>query len=127
MNHLKLHFTLAVNVVTAREILVPACTDLVHVMMKRDVYKSSASNQLVIIIVTRMPNTKKIFFSPFSVTIKVNVIYFEMVNAVMILSEPLFSFSFLSASVRVQQLLYLPCIMHKQSCAKRTAVKTPSL
>lgn len=101
MNHLNLHFTLAVNVVTAREILVPACTDLVHVMMKRDVYKSSASNQLVIIIiiVTRMPNTKKIFFSPFSVTIKVNVIYFEMVNAVMILSEPLFSFSFLSASV----------------------------
>jgi len=86
MNHLNLHFTLAVNVVTAREILVPACTDLVHVMMKRDVYKSSASNQLVIIIVTRMPNTKKIFFSPFSVTIKVNVIYFEMVNAVMILS-----------------------------------------
>ena len=61
MNHLNLHFTLAVNVVTAREILVPACTDLVHVMMKRDVYKSSASNQLVIIIiiVTRMPNTKK--------------------------------------------------------------------
>ena len=99
MNHLNLHFTLAVNVVTAREILVPACTDLVHVMMKRDVYKSLASNQLVIIIVTRMPNTKKIFFSPFSVTIKVNVIYFEMVNAVMILSEPLFSFSFLSASV----------------------------
>jgi len=86
MNHLNLHFTLAVNVVTAREILVPACTDLVHVMMKRDVYKSSARNQLVIIIVTRMPNTKKIFFSPFSVTIKVNVIYFEMVNAVMILS-----------------------------------------
>lgn len=99
MNHSNLHFTLAVNVVTAREILVPACTDLVHVMMKRDVYKSLASNQLVIIIVTRMPNTKKIFFSPFSVTIKVNVIYFEMVNAVMILSEPLFSFSFLSASV----------------------------
>lgn len=99
MNHLNLHFTLAVNVVTAREILVPACTDLVHVMMKRDVYKSLASDQLVIIIVTRMPNTKKIFFSPFSVTIKVNVIYFEMVNAIMILSKPLFSFSFLSASV----------------------------
>lgn len=99
MNHLNLHFTLAVNVITAREILVPACTDLVHVMMKRDVYKSSASNQLVTIIVTSMPNTKKIFFSPFSVTIKKNVIYFEMVNAIMILNKPLFSFSFLSASV----------------------------
>lgn len=99
MNHLNLHFTLAVNVVTAREILVPACTDLVHVMMKRDVYKSLESNQLVIVIVTRMPNIKKIFFGFFSVTIKMFVIYFEMVNAVMILSEPLFSFSFLSASV----------------------------
>lgn len=99
MNHSNLHFTLAVNVITARETLVPACTDLVHVMMKRDVYKSLASNQLVIIIVTRMPNTKKIFFSLVSATIKMNVIYFEMVNAVMILSKPLFSFSFLSASV----------------------------
>lgn len=99
MNHSNLHFTLAVNVITARETLVPACTDLVHVMMKRDVYKSLASNQLVIIIVTRMPDTKKIFFSLVSVTIKMNVIYFEMVNAVMILSKPLFSFSFLSASV----------------------------
>lgn len=59
MNHLNLHFTLAVNVITAREILVPACTDLVHVMMKRDVYKSSPSNQLVIIIVTSMPVPKK--------------------------------------------------------------------
>lgn len=61
MNHSNLHFTLAVNVITARETLVPASIDLVHVMMKRDVYKSSASNQLVI-IVTSVPNTKKIFF-----------------------------------------------------------------
>ena len=62
MNHSNLHFTLAVNVITAREIVVPACTDLVHVMMKRDVYKSSASNQLVIIIVTSMPVPKKSSF-----------------------------------------------------------------
>ena len=62
MNHSNLHFTLAANVITAREILVPACTDLVHVMMKRDVYKSSASNQLVIIIVTSMPVPKKSSF-----------------------------------------------------------------
>ena len=58
MNHSNLHFTLAVNVITVREILVPACTDLVHVMMMRDVYKSSASSQLV--IVTKMPNTKNL-------------------------------------------------------------------